>query len=40
MTTEKMVQRARKRMQEAQDARRAAVKAWVVETGRDRVPGR
>lgn len=32
MTTEKMVQRARKRMQEAQEARRAAVKAWIVET--------
>lgn len=32
MTTEKMVQRARKRMQEAQEARRVAVKAWVVET--------
>lgn len=32
MTTEKMVRRARNRMQEAQEARRVAVKAWVVET--------
>lgn len=31
MTTEKMVQRARKRMQEAQDARKKAVNAWIVE---------
>lgn len=31
MTTEKMVRRARNRMQEAQEARRVAVKAWVVE---------
>lgn len=32
MTTEKMVQRSRKRMQEAQEARKQAVNAWVVET--------
>mgnify|MGYP006896537023 CR=1 FL=1 len=32
MTTEKMVQRARKRMQEAQEARKQAVNAWIVET--------
>ena len=31
MTTEKMVQRALKRMQEAQEARKKAVKAWTEE---------
>lgn len=31
MTMEKQVQRARKRMQEAQEARKKAVKAWAEE---------